>query len=83
MKNRTIKSCVDCKCRYGLGLFLYLPDDDWEKLGYKPHDYACAKCIIKRIEHNQHVSNIAYLAFSKNGPQEVSTTKSSIEIKVL
>ena len=43
--------CVDCgKARHGQGLFLWLPDHQWEQLGYEKDQYACAHCIINRVE---------------------------------
>jgi hypothetical protein len=47
-----MKECIDCGKPYGAGLFLWLSDEEWVKLGYLETDYACAHCIITRIEQH-------------------------------
>ena len=41
--------CVDCGEPYGHAMFLWLPDHQWEFLGFKKKDYACDSCILQRI----------------------------------
>lgn len=41
--------CVDCDVEYAKSFFLWLPDDQWESLGYGVDDYACPNCMCTRI----------------------------------
>lgn len=69
--------CADCGVPYGTGLFLWISDCLWKEIGYKKNQYACAPCMIKRIEK---VRNFVYVA-EGTGEQE-NIGAANLRIKV-
>ena len=76
-KQRPNTHCADCGVPYGTGLFLWISDCLWKEIGYKKNQYACAPCMIKRIEK---VRNFVYVA-EGTGEQE-NIGAANLKIKV-
>ena len=76
-KPRPNACCADCAVPYGTGLFLWISDCLWKEIGYKKNQYACAPCMIKKIEK---VRNFVYIA-EGTGEQE-NIGAANLKIKV-
>ena len=54
-----MKKCKKCDADYS-PLFLWLPDDIWQKLGFKKKDFVCDHCIIESLKE---ITTFAYIVF--------------------
>ena len=69
--------CADCNAPYGSGLFMWLPDCLWKEIGFKKNQYACAPCMLKRIEK---VRNFIFVAEGTGKQEQIG--EASLKIKV-
>lgn len=76
-KPRPNAYCADCGVLYGTGLFLWISDCLWKEIGFKKNQYACASCMIKRIEK---VRNFVYIAEGTGEQEDIRVAKLKIKV---
>jgi hypothetical protein len=38
--------CINCGEEKGQSIFIWVDDESWKKMGYKPTDFVCAYCTL-------------------------------------